>query len=288
MIALGNDRVRLTVDPDRGASVLRFEALMGAGAVPVLAPADPPGDGPAEAAMFLMAPFANRARGNRLRHGNHVIPVQPNTDEPLALHGIAWQRTWTVAAQSSDRLRLRLDPADRDPMRLRMTFDIALTATGAAFGLTLETTGDGVLPVGLGFHPFFPRLPETTVAFAAQHLWPEGEGHLPRGREPVPGGEDYRAPRRLPEAWRNQCYSGWSGRADIDQPSLGYTLRVEARGLGALMLFATPDMPRFALEPQSHVSGETATGPDGLRSLAPGASVSGAMALDVSQAAGPG
>ena len=63
---------------------------------------------------------------------------------------------------------------------------------------------------------------------------------------------------------------------------------MEARGLGALMLFATPDMPRFALEPQSHVSGETATGPDGLRSLAPGASVSGAMALDVSQAAGPG
>ncbi|WP_323766995.1 hypothetical protein [Marinovum sp.] len=281
MITLQNDRFRLSVDPAMGASVGRFEVATAEGWVPVLAPRAAPARTAGDTAMFLMAPFANRARGNRLALGTRRIELAPNTDEPLALHGIAWQRSWEVIETTAGRIALGLDTRGHDPLDLRMEFMAELRATGVRFGLSLRNTGARAVPCGIGFHPYFPRLTDTQVAFAARTLWPEGPGHLPLGKRPLPAAEAYSTPRGLPEAWRNQCYSGWDGRARITQPSLGYGLEMRGRGLPALMLFADPGMARFALEPQSHVSGETGTGPHGLTVLPAGQSISAELTLKI-------
>ncbi|WP_417522639.1 hypothetical protein [Marinovum sp.] len=281
VIHLQSPRFHMEVSPRLGASVLTFDLRRQSHWVPVLAPLDDRCLGIDAAAMFPMAPFANRARDNALHLETRSFALQPNTDDPLALHGVAWQRAWSVTQTGPQHVAMRLDLTGRYPLTVAMTCAIALIPEGARFALTLQNTGAEPVPVGMGFHPYFPRRPDTRVAFAAEALWPEGAGHLPRGRTAIPGVEDYKGLRPLPDTWRNQCYSGWSGSARIVQPSLDHEVRMTARGLEALMMFATPEMDRFALEPQSHVSGETRTGPDGLMRLDPGQSVTSEMTLEV-------
>lgn len=272
--------LRLGLDPGHGAVITRFGRVTGAGEIPILA-AHAPLRHPADSALFPMVPFANRARGNRLQVEGRSFALTPNTDDPLALHGLGWQRPWVVTGLDARSCRLSLDLGAEDLFACRADYAIALDETGLRLEMSLTNTGAGTIPAGLGFHPFFPRLPDTSVSFTARSLWPEGPGHLPTGRGPVPGAEDYTRLRPLPETWRNQCYSGWNGTAHIRQPTQGHALTLTADGLEALMFFAAPDQPRFAIEPQSHVSGETATGGHGLTALAPGERLTGSMVLDL-------
>jgi aldose 1-epimerase len=216
-----------------------------------------------------MAPFANRIRNNRLIIAGHDVRPEPNTGDPLCLHGWAWQREWQVEQHAPDfcKLRLRLRAHGYE---LTLSYEMHLSET--ALHLTLGAVNESAAPapVGLGLHPYFPRCPDTRISFAAAKVWPDGPGHLPTGSRPISERDDYSKGQTLPPDWRNECYSGWTGQARILQPSLQYDLEMSASGADVLMFYANPALERFALEPQTHVSGETHTDSGGLRVLAPG------------------
>lgn len=268
MFELSAGRLNLTVDPEHGASLLSFDIVTASGRRPVLAAAcaDPQDAG--QSALFPMAPFANRVRDNRLTIAGRAVDLSPNTDDPLCLHGWAWQRPWHVARAASDHCHLTLRLRDHG-YDLSLGYEMQLSDTGLTLWLQAVNDGADTVPVGLGFHPYFPRHPDTTLRFEASTLWTEGPGHLPMGHAAVPDAADYTLGRSLPEGWRNDCYSGWTGTARIRQPGLGYGLTLEATGATVLMFYADPALDRFAVEPQSHVSGETHTGPNGLTALRP-------------------
>lgn len=268
MLELSAGRLRLTVDPERGGLVRSFDVLIASGWKPVLVSARGELRDAGQSALFPMAPFANRVRDNRLTVGGREIDLMPNTGDPLCLHGWAWQRPWHVAHVAPDhcRLTLRLREHGYD---LRLRYDMQLTHSDLTLTLGAVNEGAETVPVGLGFHPYFPRLPDTMLRFVARSYWPEGPGYLPTGHDTLPDTADYAQGRHLPSAWRNNCYSGWTGSADISQPSLGYDLTFTATGATVLMFYVDPALDRFAVEPQTHVSGETHTGPNGLTALRP-------------------
>ncbi|XDB00201.1 hypothetical protein AB1M95_02880 [Sulfitobacter sp. LCG007] len=269
MIEMRAGGLHLSVDPDRGASIRSLDLMSASGRRPVLAAPCPDPQDSGQSALFPMAPFANRVRDNRLNIAGRAADLSPNThDDPLCLHGWAWQRSWRIAQAAPDQCQLTLRLLDHG-YDLSLCYEMQLSETGLTLRLRAVNDGIDSVPVGLGFHPYFPRHRDTTLRFEASTLWPEGPDHLPIGHTRLPDAADHAPKGILPEGWRNECYSGWTGIAHIGQPALGYDLALTSSDATVLMFYADPALDRFALEPQSHVSGETHTGPSGLTALGP-------------------
>ncbi|MGI3171051.1 hypothetical protein ACRARG_18000 [Pseudooceanicola sp. C21-150M6] len=279
MAELSAGPFHLSLDPDHGAAIRRLDLIRDNCSVPILATGDG-GPDAGQSALFPMAPFANRARDNRLTVADREVQLAPNTPDPLCLHGWAWQRPWVVTQQTDASCRMALPLRDHG-LRLDLTYDIALDCTGLAMTLSARNAGDTATLTGLGLHPYFPHRPDTQLQFSAGHVWREGPDHLPTRREPVQRAKSWVKPRPLPHVWHNQCYSDWTGHALIRQPSDGVDIHMAATGATALMLYTDPGLDRFALEPQSHVSGELHPGKDGLSLLAPGAHMAVTLRLTV-------
>lgn len=283
MIRLKSDALRLQVMPDQGASIWRMDYRTALGWQPVLVPDSRDSMGASASGLFWMLPFANRARQNRL----HGFQVQPNTAEPLALHGSAWQRPWRIETQATGAVRLALAAADSGgPFPFSAGLELRLDRACFRARLVLRNEGHQSIAAGLGAHPWFPNLPETELQFDADHAYLEGPDHLPTEAITLPPEPDFRAGAAVPKSWRNTAYGGWSGQAMIRQPALGYQLTMQAApGMRELMFHTAPGLPRFALEPQTHTSGATLAAPSkpqvGLAVLRPGQVLSGDLSLTI-------
>ncbi|AUH65268.1 aldose epimerase family protein [Paracoccus zhejiangensis] len=272
MIHLENETLRLGLMPDHGAAIWQMEFRTASGWQPVLVPGAAEPRGALSSGLFWMLPFANRARGNRL----HDIRLQPNTAEPLALHGCAWQRRWQAEMQGAGSVRLHLAAADAgSPFPFSAKLDLRVDGSSFLALLVLRNEGAQSIPAGLGAHPWFPNLPGTELQFDASHVYLEGPDHLPTDPITPPPELDFSAGAPVPKSWRNNAYAGWRGQAVIRQPELGYQLTMHTAPVTRELMFHTaPDLPRFALEPQTHTSGATLADPPapqvGLVCLEPG------------------
>ena len=279
---VGDETLRLTLDPRNGASVREFDFLNADGDwVPALQPTDPANPSADGAAMFPMVPFANRARGNFLGIGSARIHLSRNTAGPLAIHGFGWQRAWRVVQQDTCSCTLVVD-VDRDmPLRFEARIAVKLDREGAEFALEVTNPNPEPIPAGLGWHPYFPQLPGTTLRFDCTTFWLQGPDDLPTFPLRVPPELDFSAARAVPDSWRDNCYEAWSGRAVIEQPDLGYRLEMSADPPLNHLMFYAPQTGVFALEPQSHVSGRTCVSEDGLVEIHPGGMLAARMRLGV-------
>lgn len=288
MIEIASSRLRATIDHENGACIRSFDFLGDDGAWrPVLAPIDAAGTDAGSSAMFAMFPFANRAPENELRFGDQRITRRPNTSDPLALHGYAWQSPWEIDMVTESACRTGLAAGcDPDfPVTLVQTF--RLDARRLAVSLTARNEGDAALPVGFGWHPYFPHTSETQLRFEARLFWLEGPGHLPTEPLSVPPELSFTKSRRLPSTWRNNCYQDWTGSATILQPDLGYKVDMMAGPhLRHLMLYI-PQTGVFAVEPQSHISGRTAVREAGLKCFGPGAQIETSITFNIAEIAAP-
>ena len=241
----------------------------------------------AQSAHFLMLPWVNRIPGNRLLCEGDAIAIQPNTPEPLALHGIGWQRPWSVVDTAADRCTLQVESPPDYPIPFRAIQGLRLEGSSLLISVTLENSGNHRIPAGVGFHPYFPRDAQTRLAFEADWFWLEGPGHMPTDAIRVPPELDFREGRLLPERWRANCYSGWHGPAVIDQPTFGYRVVMTAsEGLDDLMFYTPPDESFWALEPQSHTTAQVDTrksepAAQPMRRLGPGETLRAWMQIEV-------
>lgn len=255
MIHLETSNLRLDLRPEAGACVWSMEFHGGAGWRPVLVPNPGETDGALNSGLFWMLPFANRARQNRL----HNLQLNANTAEPLALHGCAWSQAWHVESTREGYVQLSLSCRPPDvpfPFSARLHLQLDGATFRALVRLRNEATHS--IPAGLGVHPYFPRLPRTTLQFEASHFFLEGPDQLPTDAITLPPELDFSKTSPLPQTWRNNAYGGWKGNAVIRQPDLGYEILMQTQaGMRELMLYTAPGLARFALEPQSHTSGAT-------------------------------
>lgn len=263
-IDLASGDLALRVLPELGGVIASFERRLAGKTVPIFQgiPAQDISFATTDrAASFPMLPFANRAPGNVLRVGDAAYRIEPNTAEPNALHGCAWWLPWHVVSHESQTLEIALDAAPNAyPFAFAATQRFTLRPDGLRMSVRLTNTHDAPIPAGMGLHPYFPRSAGTTLTFAAPRFWLEGPGYLPTDAVTTPPELDFSQGRSIPERWRNNCYSGWDGRAEIAQPDLGYRLSIVASALFRdVMLFTPPGAPTFAFEPQSHTTAATDT-----------------------------
>lgn len=113
-----------------------------------------------DAACFPVVPFCNRIAEGRFALGGvsyRLPPNFPGAYHPHALHGYGWVRPWRVIGHDGASIRLAHDYDEGEwPWRYRAEQSVAVAVDGVRMQLAVTNLGPGVMPAGLGFHPYFP------------------------------------------------------------------------------------------------------------------------------------
>jgi len=217
-------------------------------------------------ACYPLVPYSNRIAQSALAFDERTHPLARNFgDHPHAIHGVGWQRAWTLEAQEPARARIALDHVlDGDaalawPWAFRATQAFVLTpvADGAMLTLTLtiRNTDSRAFPFGLGWHPFFPRDESSELGFVAQGVWQTDATCLPTMHVTVPPDWRFDPPRAIGATTVDNVFTGWGGDAEIRWPRTGHRALIEAdRSCSHLVVFVPPGTDHFAVEPVTHMT----------------------------------
>ncbi len=239
-------------------------------------------------ACYPLVPYANRIANGRFRFegADHQLAADfPGS--PHSLHGVGWQRPWTVIAADARSCHLALEHrpgAGEDwPFAFDAQQNIAVIPNGLTLRLSITNTGEVEAPAGLGFHPFFQRRPGERLTFQSTGALLNGPDMLPV--DPETGERwDYANSRPLDQAEIDNDFIGWGGQARLDSAN-GPCIGMAASSIfQTLRLFTPPGRDFYAVEPVSHrtnaVNDPDVPG-DAMTVLAPGSTMEGTFQIDV-------
>jgi aldose 1-epimerase len=286
-----------TLVPAIGGAIAAF-SLAGVDALrPMPATAIAEGD-VRRAAAYPLVPYSNRIRDARLTFGGQTHALERNFgDHPHAIHGVGWQRAWQVTRRDrhAAALVLRHD-ADGDaarawpwPFTVSQAFELVARVGGATLAatMTIRNDGDAPFPFGLGWHPYFPRDADTTLAFAADGVWRNDATELPVAHVVVPPEWDFAQPRAVGGAPPlDNVFTGWAGHAALAGTRRGLATTLDAdSACRCVVVYAPAGRDFVAVEPVTHetdafnraAAGAAGTG---MRVLPPGAAFSCTMRIN--------
>ena len=261
LLQLSEGGLSMALVPELGGSVAFFRKRGHKGLVDLMRPlseAARSNRDPMGVAMFPMLPYANRIANNRFDFEGRTYEFDPTIPgQRFNLHGTGWTSAWRAATATSNAAKLTLDHlAPGEPYAYSAYQRFQLLADRLRVELGIVNRGVRAMPFGFGLHPWWPRHSEVKLRFHATHFWLESPEHLTTDCISIPPELDFSQSRSLPDTWRNNCYSGWDGLAEILFPSSKVGMRIEADPrFGHLMLYCDPAQPVFCLEPQTHASG---------------------------------
>ena len=231
---------------------------------------------------YPLAPYSNRLGYRRFRWAGHDHTTAANFDDnPHSVHGVAWLRAWDVVSHgaSEAELRYRHAPDAHWPFAFELRQRYVLTPGVLEVHLACTNESAQPQPVGLGWHPYFPKRPHSRLHIELTDRWENDASGLPTRRVPQPGIDS-----DVSHLSFDNCFEGWRGPARIRDDKLSLRL---SSSLPYLVVFTPDTKPYYCVEPVSHVSNaihmsEPAT--HGLRSVAPQATFDAWMKLEIAAA----
>jgi aldose 1-epimerase len=202
-----------------------------------------------QSGSYPLVPFSNRIGQAQLQWAGTSHPLVRNFDpEPHAIHGVGWQRPWAVL-ESSDTFALLAFEHKADaswPFDFDCSQAFKLEAGALEMSLSITNQSPVAAPVGLGWHPFFPKRPGTEVQFSATGRWEMGSDKLPTHRVAHPGLQ-----QRVESLTVDHCFDGWGGVLTLQDSVM--RVRVTS-ALSHLVVYTHPERDNIAVEPVSHVN----------------------------------
>ena len=236
---------RLLVDPGLGGSVLGLWL----GGTPVLRPTPESAAHAGESAAYPLVPYSNRiGQGQMDWRGEHFNLRNGFNDEVHALHGVGFMRPWTVVDHQAGVLVLRLvhQPDGFWPFAFEAEQRFELGADGLVLTLSARNTDTRPQPMGLGWHPYFVRRPDSALDLPVHTQWLAGEDVLPRMPQAVPGVRGAVADMRL-----DHCFDGEGSAARLTDGELDLTLEADSR---YWVVYTPMDAAFFCVEPVTHLN----------------------------------
>ncbi len=272
--------MRLALRPDLGGAI----AGLWLAEVPVLRSSEGAElTGARLSGCYPLAPYSNRLGYRRFRWQGQEHTTAPNFDDsPHSLHGVAWTRAWEVVSSSATEAELHYRHAtDRHwPFAFDLRQRFVLSAGALEVHLALTNLSAQPQPVGLGWHPYFPKRPHSRLHIELSERWENDASGLPTRRVPQPAGID----GDVAHLAFDNCFEGWRGPARIRDDKLSLRL---SSSLPYLVVFTPDTKPYYCVEPVSHVSNAihmSDPAAHGLRALAPQATFDAWMKLEVARA----
>jgi len=269
--------LRCALRPDLGGSV----AGLWQDTLPVLRSTEPLALERARlAGCFPLVPYSNRLGFRRFRWRGQEHTTQPNFDDsPHSLHGVGWLRPWAVESSGANQAVLTMQHAgDADwPFAFEARQAFALEAGALQVVLSITNSAAQPAPVGLGWHPYFPKRARSRLHIELTDRWEsDATTELPTRRVPQPGIDGDVAHLRF-----DHCFEGWQGPARVRDEKLSLRL---TSSLPYLVVFTPAERDYYCVEPVSHVSNAihmSDPAAHGLRTLAPGERFEAWMRLEI-------
>lgn len=275
-IELSAGPLRLAVRPDLGGSI----AGLWRDGLPVLRstePADLKSSRPS--GCYPLVPYSGRLGYRRFRWAGRDHTTQPNFDDsPHSAHGVAWQRPWQVLEQGATSCELKL-AHDGDPhwpfaFEVRQRFE--LSPGGLTVRMAFTNRAPAAQPVGLGWHPYFPRRPRSRLHAELSDRWESDPTGLPTRKVPQPGIDG-----DVSHLGFDHCFEGWRGAARIRDEK--HSIRLTS-SLPYLVVYTPDTRDYFCVEPVSHVPNAIHMADPlahGLRSVDAGATIEAWMTFEI-------
>jgi aldose 1-epimerase len=209
---------------------------------------------PGAMGCFPLVPYCNRIGHRRFNWAGQAYELAANFgDHPHAIHGVGWQRKWSVeeVSDASITLSLHHDANGAAALSWPFAFSALLTYRLTGDGLTIQIEVSNLhgspAPMGVGAHPYFPRAPNQTIAFQAGGVWLNRDA-LPRTHASIAAAWDHTNGRAMDGEPLDNCFTGWNGEAMLPGP------RIQADAIfGNLQVFTPAGADFFCVEPVSHV-----------------------------------
>jgi len=242
-----------------------------------------------------LIPFPGRIREGRYHFAQQEHQLKRNDkDGPNAIHGFVRTAMWEVEHRSPHAaqfcLELKAGDFEGYPFSLVIRLSYELTPLGLECSFSIKNVGDGPVPVGAGFHPYFTvgteSIDDAEMRLPGTALVEFGADLLPTGRL---------LPLEGTPAWRligtqklNHCYTALArdadglARARLRDPRTGRGLTVWMDAAFKYLVvytgdtIARPDARRaLAIEPMTCATDAFNHPEWGLEVLGPGQSFGG-------------
>ena len=235
-----------------------------------------------ESGCYPLVPYSGRLGYRRFRWLGQDHTTAPNFDDnPHSVHGVAWQRPWTVASSSAAEAELVYQHSpDADwPFAFTLRQRFVLTPEALEVHCAFTNHEAKPQPVGLGWHPYFPKRHRSRLHIELSERWDSDASGLPTRRVPQPGIDG-----DVAHLGFDNCFEGWRGAARLRDDKLSMRL---TSSLPYLVVYTPADSPYYCVEPVSHVSNAihmADPAAHGLRALAAGATFDAWTKLEVTAA----
>jgi len=283
-IELRAGELRLALRPDLGGSIAGLWLGGPQGEQPVLRSTEAAELASSRAAgCYPLAPYSNRLGYRRFRWLGQDHTTAPNFDDnPHSVHGVAWQRPWEVLPTVRDHeveLRYVHAPDAHWPFAFELRQRYVLTPAALEVHLAFTNRAAQPQPVGLGWHPYFPKRSRSRLHIELTDRWENDASGLPTRRVPQPGIDG-----DVSHLGFDHCFEGWRGAARIRDEKLSLRL---TSSLPYLVVYTPETRPYYCVEPVSHVSNALHMADPlahGLRSLAAQSTFDAWMKIEVDHA----
>lgn len=210
---------------------------------------------PARLSGFPLVPYSNRIADSQFDwHGQCIELLANRSDEPHALHGMGWQRSWQVTALSEAAVVLQLDHVADEfwPWPLRAEQRITLGADQLVLELSAINLADQPVPLAIGHHPYFPR-DRARVTLAAEAVWLADAQNLPVSDAPPAGQFDLSGGPRIAGLEIDNCYGDVSWPARISWPDRALKIACSEK-LPCAVIYSNAAADALCIEPVAHIS----------------------------------
>ena len=229
------------------------------------------------AGCFPLVPFSNRIAGSRFRFDGREIALEPNhPGDPSSpvIHGFGWLGEWSAVLMDEREARLVYrHEAGTWPWTFEATETIRVFDGGFAVELGVQNLADTPMPVGLGFHPYFPRSDTTLYKGLHRGEWQNDAGCIPMRLEERPEAVDWWHGRPVTTRNVDTAFTQRQGPLTVQWPDRGMGARIEpSADLPFTVVYVPEGEDFFCVEPVSNMTDAFNRGREdsGMRVLGPG------------------
>ena len=202
-----------------------------------------------QSASYPLIPFSNRLAQARLHWQGTSHPLVQNfPGEAHSIHGLGWQREWSVLEATDVFCMLSLEHAAGPAWPFAFDASQTFRLHGNALEMTMAITNQSSspAPVGLGWHPYFSKRAGALLSFDSQTIWQRGADRIPVAEIAHAG------LRQTVDALDiDNCFSGWSGQMSLRDDVMQCEMNSDVKHL---VVFTSPEKDFVAIEPVSHAN----------------------------------
>jgi aldose 1-epimerase len=271
MTVIEKGPARLVLAPNVGGAIASFTI----GDRHVLRPMVTGATDALAAACFPLVPFCNRIPNGRFTFEGREYVLPPNLGtHPHPLHGQGWRNAWTVEKAQDDEALLSYEhTTDVWPWAYRAEQRFTLSETGLRLELSVTNTGQGAMPAGLGFHPYFPAREGETLTAANDGVWMIDKDVLPTMHHAGAWEPEWATGAGVAgHDLIDHCYTGWDQHAVLRAPGEPATTITASAECRWLHIYVPPGQGFICVEPCASRPNPFGEGETGMVTLQPGQS----------------